>query len=311
MHNQHAGENKRRRQLIWILFLLPALIVYTAFMAFPLFNSMRLSFYTGTGLTPDHFVGFDNYVNLFTNPLWNEKFFNALGNTVVFFLIHMLVQNTLGLLFATLLASGIRGHNIFRTIIFIPATMSIVVTGFLWQIILNPRWGAVNKLLEAVNLDALARPWLGDPNLVLIVISLVSSWQWVGLPTMMFLAGFLTIPDSLSEAARIDGASPWQIFWRVKIPLLMPVIGIVSVLTFVGNFNAFDIIYAMAGSRGEPGYAADLLATFFYRTGIAGEAPVARPDMGVGAAVATVTFLILLVGVSIWLFYSRKRTYEL
>ena len=192
MHNQHAGENKRRRQLIWILFLLPALIVYTAFMAFPLFNSMRLSFYTGTGLTPDHFVGFDNYVNLFTNPLWNEKFFNALGNTVVFFLIHMLVQNTLGLLFATLLASGIRGHNIFRTIIFIPATMSIVVTGFLWQIILNPRWGAVNKLLEAVNLDALARPWLGDPNLVLIVISLVSSWQWVGLPTMMFLAGFLT-----------------------------------------------------------------------------------------------------------------------
>jgi len=97
----------------------------------------------------------------------------------------------------------------------------------------------------------------------------------------------------------------------VKIPLLMPVIGIVSVLTFVGNFNAFDVIFAMAGSRGEPGYATDLLGTYFYRTGLAGEMPAARPNMGVGAAVATVTFLILMTGVSLWLISSRRRTYEL
>ncbi len=302
-------EAKRRR--IWFLFLLPALIIYAIFMAFPLVNSMRLSLYTGQGLTPDHFVGFENYVELFTNPLWKDKFFNALGNTIIFFGVHMLVQNTLGLLFATLLSSGFRGGNFYRTIIFVPATMSIIVTGFLWQIILNPRWGAVNKILEAVNLGALARPWLGDPNLVLIVISLVSTWQWVGLPTMMFLAGLLTIPDELIEAARIDGASGWQTFWKVKVPLLMPIIGIVSVLTFVGNFNAFDIVFAMAGSRGEPGYAADLIATFFYRTGLAGEAPAARPNMGVGAAVATVTFVILLAGVSVWLITSRRRSYEL
>lgn len=100
-----------RRRLIWLLFLLPGLLIYLAFMALPLFNSLGLSFFQGRGLRPEQFVGFDNYVQLFTNPLWRDRFFNALGNTAVFFAIHMLVQNTLGLLFAVLLSSGIRGHT--------------------------------------------------------------------------------------------------------------------------------------------------------------------------------------------------------
>jgi raffinose/stachyose/melibiose transport system permease protein len=300
-----------RQRMIWILFLLPALIVYIGFMAVPLVNSLALSFYQGPGLRPDRFVGIENYVELFTNPLWRDRFANALRNTVVFFAVHMLVQNTLGLLFATLLATGIRGTNLLRTIIFIPATLSVLVIGFLWRLILNPQWGAVNKLLEAIGLQQWALPWLGEPQLVLIIISLVSSWQWVGLPTMMFLAGLLTIPEELVEAARVDGASAWQAFWRIKLPLLVPVIGIVSILTFVGNFNAFDIVYAMAGARGDPQYAADIMGTFFYRTAIAGEHPVAQPNMGIGAAVATTVFLILLAGVSVWLYLSRGRDYEL
>lgn len=301
-----AGHEASRRRT-WFLFLMPALLIYIAFMAFPLINSMRLSFYTGEGLSPDRFVGLENYLELFTNPLWRDRFFNALWNTFIFFSIHMLVQNTLGLMFATFLASGLKGGNFYRAIIFIPATLAILVTGFLWRLILNPRWGAVNVFLKYIGLDSWALPWLGEPHLALLVISLVSSWQWVGLPTMLFLAGLLNISDELIEAARIDGASMWQIFTKIKIPLLMPVIGIVSVLTFVGNFNAFDVIFAMAGSRGEPGYATDLLATFFYRTAIAGEHPVAQPNMGIGAAVATVTFLILMVGVSLWLISSRRE----
>jgi raffinose/stachyose/melibiose transport system permease protein len=295
-----------QRRRTWILFLVPALLIYTVFMAFPLFNSMRYSFYQGAGLTPDRYVGLENYIELFTNPLWRDRFFNALGNTFIFFAIHMLVQNTLGLLFATLLSNTrLFGRTIYRAIIFTPATMSVLVTGFLWTLILNPRWGMFNQLLEAIGLGSLARPWLGDEALALPVIALVSSWQWVGLPTMMFLAGLLTIPDELSEAARVDGANIWQIFWRIKLPLLRPTIGIVAVLTFIGNFNAFDVVYAMAGARGEPAYATDLLATFFYRTAIAGEHPVAQPNMGIGAAVATCTFLILLVGVSLWLIFGR------
>jgi raffinose/stachyose/melibiose transport system permease protein len=292
---------------IWILFLIPATFVYTCFMAFPLFNSMRLSLYTGVGLVPDHFVGIKNYIELFFNPLWRDKFLNALLHTFIFFGINMAFQNTLGLLFATLLATSMKGKDIYRIIIFLPATLSILVTGFLWKLILNPTWGALNIFLKNIGLKHLALPWLGDPNVALIVITLVSCWQWVGMPTMMFLAGLQSISDELFEAANIDGANAWQIFWKIKIPLLMPVIGIVSILTFVANFNAFDVIFAMAGSRGAPNYATDLMGTFFYRTAIAGEHPVAQPDMGIGAAVATITFFILFIGVSFWLFQSREH----
>lgn len=296
----------------WVIFLLPALLVYIAFMAWPLVNSMRYSLYTGSGYRPETFVGLDNYVRLFNDPYYRDRFFNALGNTFIFFFIHMVVQNTLGLLFATLIAAGVRGGGIYRTIIFIPATLAVLIVGFLWRLILNPQFGALSHFLDAIGLDQWAHfPWLGNENTVLPVIALVSSWQWVGLPTMMFLAGLLSIPDELLEAARMDGASAWKLFWHIKIPLIAPVIGIVAVLTFVGNFNAFDVVFAMAGARGDPNYAADLMAPLFYRVGIAGEHPVARPDMGMGASVATMTFLILLVGVTLWLLYSRRRNVEM
>ncbi|MCZ2126571.1 MAG: sugar ABC transporter permease [Anaerolineales bacterium] len=297
---------KDRRQTTWIFFLLPALLVYLIFMAIPLFDSLRLSLYTGKGYTPTTFVGFQNYIDLFTNPLWRERFFGAVKNTTIFFMIHMLVQNTLGLLFANLLSPNFKGRELFRTIIFTPATLSVLVVGFLWTLILNPNWGAINKILISVGLKQFALPWLGREGLALPIISLTSAWQWVGMPTVMFLAGLMNVPEELLEAARIDGASEWEIFWKIKFPLLKPVVGIVSILTFVDNFNAFDVVYAMAGAKGEPGYSTDLLATLFYRTGIAGEHPVGIPNMGMGAAIAGVTFFILMAGVLLWLYLSRR-----
>jgi raffinose/stachyose/melibiose transport system permease protein len=309
---QNAGalSVENRRKATWVLFLLPALLIYLTFMALPLFDSLRLSLYTGQGYTPTQFVGFQNYIDLFTNPLWRGKFFGAVRHTFIFFGIHMLVQNSLGLLFANLLASDFKGRNFFRTIIFTPATLSVLVVGFLWTLILNPNWGAVNKILIGVGLREWALPWLGRESLALPVISLTSVWQWVGMPTVMFLAGLMGISDELLEAARMDGASEWDVFWKIKLPLLKPIIGIVAILTFVDNFNAFDVIYAMAGAKGEPSYSTDLLATLFYRTGIAGEHPVGIPNMGMGAAIAAVTFFILMSGVLLWLYLSRRGAEE-
>ncbi len=310
----HAYEllfgHQARQRWTWLLFLLPALAVYVVFMAAPLVDSLRLSLFTGTGLTPTKFVGFQNYIDLFTNPLWRDRFFGAFWHTCIFFAIHMTVQNTLGLLFASLLVTGFKGRDTFRTIIFAPATFSVLVIGFLWTLILNPSWGAVNILLTKIGLGSLAQPWLGDERLALPVISLTSAWQWVGMPTVIFLAGLVGIPDELIEAARVDGASEWTAFWKIKFPLLLPVVGIVAIITFVDNFNAFDVIYAMAGARGAPNYSTDLLATLFYRTGIAGEHPVGIPDMGMGASIATMTFLILLIGVLLWLFLVRRQPSE-
>lgn len=300
---------KKRWQLknSWFLYTIPALIVYIWFMAFPLFNSMRLSLYTGSGFIPTQFVGFQNYIDLFTEPVFRDRLIGAFLHTCLLFAICMGVQNTLGLLFANILSGSLKGSSIFRTIIFLPATISVLVTGFLWRLILNPHWGAVNQLLVLLGFKQFSGfPWLGEPKIAMIIVGLVTAWQWVGIPTMIFLAGFQGIPDDLYEAAGIDGASGTQVFWRIKLPLLIPVIGLVSILTFVGNFNAFDIVFAMENANGSPEYSTDIMGTLFYRVGIAGQHPVGQPNMGIGASIATVIFMILLAGVSAWM-VSRER----
>lgn len=294
--------------LPWLGYLLPALLVYTFFMAYPLLSSVGMSFFSSQGAAGSTFVGFDNYIRLFTRGEQAARYWGALGNTFYFFFIHMVVQNILGLIFALLLSSPFqKASGVYRTIIFIPATLAILVTGYLWKLILNPQWGAVNLFFKKIGLEEMALAWLGEPEIALTVISLVSSWQWVGIPTMIFLAGLQTIPEELFEAARIDGAGGWQILRRVKLPLLLPVIGIVSILTFVNNFNAFDVVFAMAGVNGAPIYSTDLLGTLFYRVGIAGQHPVGIPDRGLGAAIAGITFILLVIGVRFIQTFTRSR----
>ncbi len=298
----------RREVLPWVGYLLPALLIYTVFMAYPLLSSVKMSFYASQGAAGSTFVGFDNYIRLFTQGEQATRYWGALGNTFYFFFIHMVVQNILGLLFALMLSSPFqRGAGAYRTIIFIPATLAVLVTGYLWKLILNPQWGAVNMLLNKIGLESWALAWLGEPKVALTVISLVSSWQWVGMPTMIFLAGLQTIPEELFEAARIDGASGGQVLRHVKLPLLLPIMGIVSVLTFVNNFNAFDVVFSMANVNGAPMYSTDLLGTLFYRVGIAGQHPVGIPDRGLGAAIATVTFFLLIAGVRVMQRLTRSK----
>jgi raffinose/stachyose/melibiose transport system permease protein len=274
-----------------MLYILPALIVYILFMAFPLVDSIRLSMFEGFSHNRA-FVGLGNYIELFTNAERSERFWNAFTNTSYFFLIHMLVQNVLGLLFATILtAPKMRGSAIYRTIIFIPTTFAVLVTGYLWRLLINPIWS--KGLLENFGLSQLAQPWLGLESTALTVISLVSCWQWIGIPTILFIVGLQGISEELYEAADIEGATPWDVFLRIKLPLISPVIGIVSVLTFVNNFNAFDIVFSMANPNGAPGYSTDLIGTLFYRTGIAGQHPIGIPEPGMGAAIATITFILL------------------
>ena len=279
----------------WILYILPAMLVYVVFMAYPMIDSIRLSFYSGTTGTRD-FVGFANYVRLFTDPVVSTRFWNAFGNNWIFFAYHMILQNSRGILFAAILTSRtMRGRQLYQTLIFIPCTIAVLVTGYLFKLILNPIWAGTT--LKKAGLGFLVRSWLGDPKTALSCVSLVSVWQWVGIPTMMFVAAFQGISDDLIEAASIEGASPWQQFIKIKIPLIVPVIGMIAIMTFVSNFNAFDVVFSMETPDGAPNYATDIIGTLFYRYGVAGQHPVGIPEPGVGAAISTTVFLILLCGV--------------
>ncbi|OLC55159.1 MAG: ABC transporter permease [Chloroflexi bacterium 13_1_40CM_4_68_4] len=289
-----------------VVFLAPAVLVYSAFMVFPLLDTLRLSLFTIDAAGVTIFAGLDNYAILLTDPLWSPQFTGALANNVVFFVIHMVVQNPIGLGLALLLTQRVlRGRSIYRAAIFAPTVLSVVIIGFVWKLILSPSWGVAEGALKAVGLGELFAPWLGLESTALATVSLMSVWQWVGIPMLLFSAALLGIPDEILEAARVDGAGPWRTFLRIQLPLIAPTVGIVAILTFVGNFNAFDLIYAVQGALAGPNFSTDILGTFFYRTFFGFQLQLGNPIMG--ATVAGAMFLIILLGVSLYLFGLQRR----
>ncbi len=296
-----------RRAIPWhiVVFLAPAVLVYTAVMILPLFATLQLALYrTVEGVQA--FVGLGNFRTLFGDPRWSASFWNALGNNFWFFLIHMLVQNPIGVLLAALLSSPrLRFAAFYRSAIFIPTILSFVIVGFVWKLILSPIWGIAPGILDAVGLKSLFAPWLGQEETALTTLALVSVWQFVGIPMMLIYAALLTIPDEVIEAAEMDGITGWSQFWKIKLPLVLPSIGIISVLTFVGNFNAFDLIYVSQGALAGPNFATDILGTFLYRTFFGFQLQIGDPHMG--AAIATAMFFIILAGVSVYLFGIQSR----
>lgn len=278
-----------------VLFLLPALLLYTTFIVYPLFSALQYSLFRWEGTRQVGFAGLDNFVELFTRYPMNERLPRAFWHNCLFFAGTMLVQNTAGLTFAMLLRRSRRGRRFLQTAYTLPHLVSPIVVGYLWSLMLNPHFGAVNSAFTAVGLEELALPWQGDPDLALPMVIVVNAWQWVGFPMLLFGAALAGVPPEYEEAALVDGASAWQTFRKVTLPLLTPAIGIVSVLTFVGNFNVLDVVYAMQGSQGNPAGATDVLSLLFYRTAFE------NPDLnkiGQSSAVAVLMFL-LIFGVSL------------
>lgn len=289
------------------VFLAPALLLYSIVMVFPLLDTLRLSLFSSNG---ESFVGLSNYQRLFTDSQWWPYFWRALKNTVLFFMLHMLLQNPLGLLLAALLDSkNLRGRSIYRTLLFSPTMLSFVIVGFVWQLILSPTWGIAPAISEFLGVRY--RPWLGLESTSLPTIALISIWQFVGIPMLFFMTALLAVPQDILEAARVDGASPWQLFWRVKFPLILPTVGIVSILTFIGNFNAFDLVYTAKGALAGPNFSTDLLGTFFYRTFYGFQLQLG--DYAMGTTIAVIIFLIILFGSLLYLLGWQRKvvTYEL
>lgn len=279
------------------------MIIYTLFMIWPLADSLRLSFLSGES---EAYIGFANFQRLLTEPQWAERFWGALRNNALFFLVHMVVQNPIGLLLAALLSHrGLRGGATYRTLLFMPTMLSVVIIGFIWQLILSPIWGIAPSFLSFLGLESLFAPWLGLESSALLTLSLISVWQFIGIPMMLFYAALITIPDEIIEAAYVDGATAWTTFWQIKFPLILPTIGVVGILTFVGNFNAFDLIYSVKGALAGPNYATDIMGTLFFRTFFGQQLQLGNPEMG--ATVAAMMLVIILIGVLVYLVGWQRR----
>ena len=305
------NDGMRRRWHI-LVFLAPATIIYTLFLVFPLIDSLRLSFFVPTEDGGTTFGGFQNHVALLTDEVWSSRFYNALANNFFFFAVHMLVQNPIGLALAALLSlPKVRGKAIYQTTIFLPTMLSFVIVGFVWQLVLSPLWGVAKGFLGVFGLDGLFGPWLGLESSALLTVSLISVWQFVGIPMLLLYAALINIPHSLIEAAKVDGASEFSAFVSVKLPLLLPTLAIVSILTFVGNFNAFDLIFTLQGGLAGPNFATDILGTLFFRTFFGFQ--LSPPNQTMGATIAAMMFLIILAVVLVYMFVIQRRLlrYEL
>jgi raffinose/stachyose/melibiose transport system permease protein len=297
---------KRMSKHLVHLFILPALIFYVGFLIYPILSAFLNSFFNWNGLVRGEFAGLDNFIRLFTEKPFNEFFTNAIKHNVIYFIVTIFSKLVVAFILAMLINSRIRGKQFFKTVIFIPKLLSIVVVGYLFGLILNPTYGSLNTFLNMIGLESLTRPWLGDMDVALYAVTLVGSWHGLGFAMLIFLVGLQAIPNELYEAARIDGASGIRMLLKITIPLAMPSIMIMTILTFISSFETFELIFAMQGSQGGPYYSTDVLVTYFYR--LAFGSVEGGDSIGLGSALAVVIFLIIAAASAVqMLFFQRKQ----
>jgi raffinose/stachyose/melibiose transport system permease protein len=279
----------RQRMVAAALFLAPATILYLSFTILPLLDVFTYSTFRWEGIARMEFVGLDNFKELATQPQISSQIANAFKNNWLFFLGTMLVQNTVGLGLAVLLFKRLRVRRFFQTVIATPFLVNPLVVGYVWILLLNPTFGPIAIALRSTGLGALVQPWLGDPVYAQPLSILINAWQWVGFPMLVFGAALAMIPEEINQAATIDGANSWQLFRHITLPLLTPAIGTITVLTFIGCFNAFNLQYALGGVQGGPAGANDVLGLVFYRIAYGGD----LNSIGSSSALATCMFLFV------------------
>ncbi len=288
-----------------VLFAFPALILYTTFVIYPFIYSFVLSFYKWPGVGPKVFVGLKNFKDILTGP-FAQEFRNALGHNIYFFIMVTIFELGLGFLIAVLLTMDIKAKRFFQTMVYLPNVISMVLVGFIWNMMLNPQWGLINKFLRAIGLGMLAKPWLGDPALAFNTIIAVNVWRHLGFYVLVFYAAIINIPPDLIDAAYIDGASNFKIIRHIIFPLTVPTFQTLLILLFIWSFNVFDIVYALEGVQAGPFRSTDVLGTLFYRTAFGGLGS-SRMDFGLGAAIAVIIFLMVIPVSMLYAYMMEKR----
>lgn len=231
-----------KSNVVSYLFLLPSLSVFLFFLVLPILYALYLSLQEWMIMTPPHFVGLANY-----RALWQDKLFHqSLLNTVFYSAMFVPAVAILPMIVATILNSNLRGRTIFRGIYYIPVISATVVVALIWKWIYHGSLGLLNLALQWLGFTP-PETWLGSVHYALPAIAVMAVWQSTGYYMVLYLAGLQSIPESLYEAAKLDGANRWSLFWHITLPLLRPITVLVIVLATIGSFQVFDAIYVMTG----------------------------------------------------------------
>jgi raffinose/stachyose/melibiose transport system permease protein len=247
---------KRRHSPYPYWFYLPAAAIYGVLFLIPTVLSFYFSL-TRWSIFDSKFIGFDNYVTFFQEP----ALVSGLVHTLVYAVLTSGLKVVLGMLLAILLTSQIVARGYLRSVVFFPVLVSTIGVGLTFTVLMNPERGLINQALDTIGI---AGPgWLTDPRYALLSVALVDVWKGVGLATLIYIAGIVSIPAEYLEAARVDGASPWHVFRRIILPLARPATVTVIILSLIGGLRSFDLIWAM--TRGGPGFTSDVIASVIYK----------------------------------------------
>jgi len=249
-----TGSKVYRPYSFW--FYLPTAVIYAVLFLIPTFASFYYSL-TRWSLFESKFIGLDNFKLFFQEPALVKGF----TNTLVFAVVTSGSKVVLGLLLAVLLTSQIIGRGYLRSVVFFPVLVSTVGVGLLFQVMMNPERGIINGALGVIGIDGPG--WLTDPKWALLSIALVDVWKGVGLATLIYIAGIVSIPREYMEAARVDGAGAWESFRRIVLPLCKPATVTVIILSLIGGLRSFELIWAM--TRGGPGFTSDVISSVIYK----------------------------------------------
>jgi ABC-type sugar transport system permease subunit len=294
--------NRRRlaRNLEPYSWLSPSIILFVIFLIYPIIFSIILSFFDWRGYTPaifGHFIGLQNFIKLFKDGLY----WQSLKNTLILVLVVVFIQNAIALFLALILYFGrFKYGNLIRAIIFFPGVISAIIIGLVFRKFLELS-GPVNVLLNSMGLSALALPWLATKSLTIWIVSIVTTWQWVGYNMVIFYAGLQNVENSLLEAAYIDGASMGQAITRIVIPMLKPVIFLSMILNFIGGFRIYDIIWAT--TRGGPVHSSEVLTTYMYYQSFQTNGP---SNMGYASTISVTLTLIVIIFAAVRIKFFAK-----
>lgn len=286
-----------RSRLSVLVFLAPPLLLFGGGVLLPIVQSLFLSFYEWDGITGLDFVGLTNYRDLL---LHDDVFRTAFVNQLVYLVICLVLQVGGGLLVATLLLTITKGREVLKVMYLMPAVISTPAIALLFQRIysFDPK-GLVNTLLDAVGLDALARPWLSDTSTVLTAVSAPEGWRFLGLYTVILYAALLSVPRELEEAASLDGANAWQVFSRIRFPHILPVFVTTMIMATTYALRGFDIPFLL--TNGGPGQSSELVTTYMYKTAFT------SGHYGAASAISVIVVIECLVAVGLILLVLRRK----
>lgn len=265
-----------------MIFLIPSLLIIMIFNLYPAFYSFFLTFFQWNGFSPTkEFVGFSNYISAIND----SELINSVVVTLIYSTIVTFGSMFFGILIALALDKNLKGKSFFRLLYFIPVVTPSVASGITWKYLFDPYNGVINNLLSFLNINGPA--WLNDTSWALFSVSIVGIWKRMGFCMVIYLAALQDIPTSYSEAAKVDGANGWDIFKKIKLPLLMPVSFFLIITGFIDSFQVFDLVYTM--TNGGPIGTTDVLGFFLYRHAFK------YFNLGYASVIAIIMFSILFV----------------